>query len=197
MHGTINRGLQAYVCEIFGAEVWEEACTRAQLSNFNFEPMLTYDDEITDQLLNALRQVLGRNRSELLEDFGTFVVSESTLQSVRKLLRFGGETFVEFLHSLEDVQGRAKVALPDLDVPQFELDVHSDNEFTLNYRFEKLGFGAVFLGLLRGMADDYGALILVDHYPKQQGNADVDKFNISVMHVGPPNTVHDTMTVTP
>ncbi len=197
MHGTINRGLQAYVCEIFGSDVWEEACTRAQLSSFNFEPMLTYDDDDTDKLLNALRQVLGRTRSELLEDFGTFVVSESRLQSVRKLLRFGGETFVEFLHSLEDVQGRAKVALPDLDVPQFQLDVHSDSEFTLNYRFEKLGFGAVFLGLLRGMADDYGALILVDHYPNQQGKVDLDKFNISVMHVGLPDAVLDSVMVTP
>lgn len=77
--------------------------------------MLTHDDEITDRVLDALTKVLGRERSDLLEDFGTFVVSDSTLQPVRKLLRFGGGNYVGFLHSLEDVHDRAKIALPDLD----------------------------------------------------------------------------------
>ena len=157
MHGTINRGLQCFVCDIFGSETWEDACGRAELTNYNFETMLTYDDDVTDRVIDALTRVLGRERADVLEDFGTFVVSESRLQSVRKLLRFGGENFVEFLHSLEDVHDRAKIALPDLDVPQFELEIQADNQFVLHYQFEKLGFGAVFLGLLRGMADDYGA----------------------------------------
>ncbi len=195
MHGTINRGLQAYVCEIFGKEVWEDTCSRAELSSYNFETMLTYDDEITDRVLDGLTKVLGRERSDLLEDFGTFVVSESTLQSVRKLLRFGGENYVEFLHSLEDVHDRAKIALPDLDVPQFELEARSDTEFVVNYRFEKLGMGAVFLGLLRGMADDYGALILIDHIPKRDGDIDVDQFEISLLHMGWPEVAHDSLAV--
>jgi hypothetical protein len=195
MHGTINRGLQAYVCEIFGKEVWEDSCSRAELSSYNFETMLTYDDEITDRILDGLTKVLGRERSDLLEDFGTFVVSETTLQSVRKLLRFGGENYVEFLQSLEDVHDRAKIALPDLDVPQFELESHSENQFVLNYRFEKLGMGAVFLGLLRGMADDYGALILIDHIPKRDGNVDVDQFEISLLHMGWPEFSHDNLAV--
>jgi hypothetical protein len=157
--------------------------------------MLTYDDEITDRILDGLTKVLGRDRSDLLEDFGTFVVSETTLQSVRKLLRFGGENYVEFLQSLEDVHDRAKIALPDLDVPQFELESHSENQFVLNYRFEKLGMGAVFLGLLRGMADDYGALILIDHIPNRDGDVDVDQFEISLLHMGWPEVSHDNLAV--
>lgn len=195
MHGTINRGLQAYVCEIFGTEIWEDTCNRAGLSSFNFETMLTYDDDITDSVLEGLTIVLGRDRSDLLEDFGTFVVSESTLQSVRKLLRFGGENYVEFLHSLEDVHDRAKIALPDLDVPQFELVVRSETDFVLNYRFEKLGMGAVFLGLLRGMADDYGALILIDHIPKRAGDFDIDQFEISLLHMGWPEVALNSLVV--
>jgi hypothetical protein len=195
MHGTINRGLQAYVCEIFGKEVWEDTCGRAELGSYNFETMLTYDDEITDRVLDGLTKVLGRERADLLEDFGTFVVSESTLQSVRKLLRFGGENDVEFLQSLEDVHDRAKIALPDLDVPEFELDTKSETDFVLNYRFEKLGLGAVFLGLLRGMADDYGALILIDHTPKRSGDMDVDQFEISLLHMGWPEVAQETLAV--
>lgn len=193
MHGTINRGLQTYVCDIFGTETWEDACAQAELASFNFETMLSYDDEITDRVIDALTRVLGRERADVLEDFGTFVVSESRLQSVRKLLRFGGENYVEFLHSLEDVHDRAKIAMPDLDVPQFELEIKSETEFVLHYSFEKLGFGAVFLGLLRGMADDYGALILIDHIPERAGGVDIDTFEISLLHLGWPEMALDQM----
>ncbi|WP_069300890.1 heme NO-binding domain-containing protein [Neptunicoccus sediminis] len=191
MHGTINCGLQVYVCEIFGPDIWEDSCARAGLSGFSFETMLTYDDALTERLLTALTQVLGRDRADLLEDFGTFVVSEDRLKSVRKLLRFGGESYVEFLQSLEDVHDRAKIALPDLDVPRFELETHGGDRFTVHYKFEKLGFGAVFLGLLRGMADDYGALILIDHIPVPEENWDKDRFEISMMKLSVPDALQD------
>lgn len=189
MHGTINCGLQIYVCEIFGADMWEESCTHAGLSGFSFETMLTYEDSLTERLLSALTHVLGRDRADLLEDFGTFVVSEERLKPVRKLLRFGGESYVEFLQSLEDVHDRAKIALPDLDVPRFELENHGGDRFTVHYSFEKLGFGAVFLGLLRGMADDYGALILIDHIPAKGHECDKDRFEISLMQLTVPDAL--------
>ena len=187
MHGLVNRGLQAYVRDIFTPEIWEDACTAAGLSFFNFETMLTYEDGITDRLVDAVAQALGRKRPEVLEDFGTYVVSEEKLSAVRKLLRFGGEDFEEFLHSLEDVHERAKIALPDLDVPQFELETLGEDSYRLHYRFHKRGFGAVFLGLLRGMADDYGALVLIDHAPVPREDGDADTFDISILHLGWPD----------
>ncbi|MCP5072149.1 MAG: heme NO-binding protein [Rhodobacteraceae bacterium] len=184
MHGMFNRGLQCYVRDIFGPHVWEETCTRAELPFFNFETMLPYDDDITEAVLTSLSAVLDRPRNEVLEDFGTYVVSEARLSAVRKLLRFGGDTFEEFLHSLEDVHDRAKLALPDLDVPHLRLEPHSETQLTLHYRFAKLGFGTVFLGLLRGMADDYGALVVIDHICNRKGAIDADRFEISLMHLG-------------
>ncbi len=183
MHGMINRGLQCYVRDIFGSEVWEETCSRAELPFFNFETMLHYGDDVTETVLDTLSAVLERPRDELLEDFGTYVVSEKHLHSVRNLLRFGGDTFEEFLHSLEDVHDRAKMAMPDLDVPHLRLQPLSDTRFTLHYRFAKLGYGSVFLGLLRGMADDYGALVVIDHICERKGPVDADRFEISLMHL--------------
>ena len=90
MHGMINRGLQHYVSSIFGPEVWETTCAEARLSFFNFETMLEYDDETTGRVLVALSQVLKRPTAEVLEDFGTYVVSEGELSPIRRLLRFGG-----------------------------------------------------------------------------------------------------------
>lgn len=181
MHGIFNRGLQSYVRDIFGPEIWEACCRQAELQFFNFETMLKYDDGVTDRVIKALTQVLGRPRDELLEDFGTYVVSEEHLASVRRLLRFGGETYEEFLHSLEDLHDRAKMAIPDLDVPRLRLTAHPGDCFTLHYSFAKQGYGSIFLGLLRAMADDYGALVVVDHLAQRQGDLDTDMFEISLL----------------
>ena len=191
MHGMVNRGLQSYVRTIFSFELWEDVCTQAGLSFFNFETMLTYDDEVTDRIIDAIAQQLSRSREEILEDFGTFVVAEKDHSAVRRLLRFGGEDYVEFLFSLEDVHDLASVVLPELDVPRFELTAHDETSYTLDYRFEKVGFGAVFLGLLRAMADDYGALVLIDHHPQSGQNADRDRFDIQVLHLGWPDQAMD------
>ncbi|MBV1865937.1 MAG: diguanylate cyclase [Rhodobacteraceae bacterium] len=181
MHGIFNRGLQSYVRDIFGPEIWEACCTQAGLSFFNFETMLKYDDGVTDRVIEALTQVLGRPRDELLEDFGTYVVSEEHFASVRRLLRFGGETYEEFLHSLEDLHDRAKMAIPDLDVPRLRLTAHPGDCFTLHYHFAKQGYGSIFLGLLRAMADDYGSLVVVEHLSQQKGDLDADLFEISLL----------------
>ncbi len=183
MHGMFNRGLQCFVRDIYGAEVWEETCLRAELPYFNFETMLHYEDSVTDRVLQTLAKVIGRTVDELLEDFGTYAVSEERLAIVRRLLRFGGDTYEEFLHSLEDVHDRAIMALPDLDMPYLRLTPHSDKEFTLHYRFAKQGYGSFFLGLLRGMADDYGALVVISHEPCRRGTLDTDRFGISLMQL--------------
>ena len=183
MHGMFNRGLQCFVRDIYGAEVWEETCLRAELPYFNFETMLHYEDSVTDRVLQTLAKVIGRTVDELLEDFGTYAVSEERLAIVRRLLRFGGDTYEEFLHSLEDVHDRAIMALPDLDMPYLLLTPHSDKEFTLHYRFTKQGYGSFFLGLLRGMADDYGALVVISHEHCRRGTLDTDRFGISLMQL--------------
>lgn len=36
MHGMINRGLQCYIRDIHGVDVWEETCERAKLPFFQF-----------------------------------------------------------------------------------------------------------------------------------------------------------------
>ena len=85
-----------------------------------------------------------RLRAEILEDFGTFIVSEHCSPAVKKLLRLGDEAFVEFLHSLEDVYDRVQIVIPDLETPSMRLEVRSSVEYVLRYEFYKCGFGAVF-----------------------------------------------------
>jgi hypothetical protein len=125
--------------------------------------MLAYDDALTDAVLNAAARALDRPREALLEDLGTYLVSHPNLEPLRRLLRFGGVSFVDFLHSLDDLPERGRLAVPDLELPRFELHPLSAQQFLLRCTAPRPGFGHVMVGVLRAMADDYGALAMLDY----------------------------------
>jgi hypothetical protein len=163
MHGLVNRSMEVFLRHTYGGAVWTDIAREAQLGFDSFESMLTYDDALTERVIRAASRQLRRPRDAFLEDLGTFLVSHPTLERLRRLLRFGGVDFVEFLHSLDDLQGRGQLALPDLDLPRLELSALACDRYTLTCTSPLRGSGHVIVGLLRAMADDYGALVLLEH----------------------------------
>jgi len=135
----------------------------ANLGLVEFEAMLMYDDTMTTQILEAMGTELDRPLPEVLEDLGTYLVSNPNTEALRRLLRFGGVNYVEFLHSLDDLPDRARLAVSDLYLPALELEEHAQNEFTLTCHPGLPGFESVMIGVLRAMADDYGALAMLEH----------------------------------
>ena len=163
MHGLINRSIQNFVCDSYGPANWAEAARLAGLEFTEFESVLSYPDTITPAVLDAVCDVLDRPREEVMEDVGTYLVSHPTYEAVRRLLRFGGVNFSDFLHSLDDLPARARLALADLELPGIELREHADGQFSLLCEAPVAGYGHLMMGVLRVMADDYGALVLLDH----------------------------------
>jgi len=161
MHGLINRAIQSFVCATYGQPCWQRATEVAGLGFVEFEPMLTYDAELSTRVLNALCTHLNRPRAEFLEDLGTYLVSHPNTEGLRRLLRFGGVTYVEFLHSLDDLSDRARLAVSDLNLPTLELREQSPTDYTLHCHPGLPGYASVMTGVLRAMADDYGALVML------------------------------------
>lgn len=178
MHGMINRGLQGFVHDYYGAKKWEEVCVAANLPFYSFETLVQYDDDVTSRLLETLCVILDRSKHDILEDFGTYVVTDERLLGIRRLLRFGGETYVDFLMSLEDVSARFKVAMPFLQAPTLTVEERTDKDYSVHYEYCKPGYGPVLLGLLRAMADDYEALVTIDHCEKLKGPVQRDRFDV-------------------
>jgi hypothetical protein len=147
----------------YGNAVWLDVARDAQLGFESFEAMLVYDDRLTDQVLAAASRKLNLPREAILEDMGIFLVADPALERLRRLLRFGGVTFVDFLYSLDDLPARGRLALPDLDLPTLRLGGNDRDRFTLTCLSPFRGVGHVGVGLLRAMADDYGALVVIDH----------------------------------
>jgi len=166
MHGLVNRAIERFVRDTYGRETWLGMIGGLDLGYSEFEAMLVYEPQVTVQVLHATSQALHRSVDEVLEDIGTFLVSHPNTAAVRRLLRFSGETFEDFLHSLDDLPDRARLAVSDLTVPGLELVDQSTDVFCLhvyNPDGATVRFGPVILGLLRAMADDYGALVVLEY----------------------------------
>lgn len=172
MHGLINRALQTFVCQTYGGDCWTRVTDSADLGFSEFEAMLMYEEDQTLRVLAALCAELGRPESEVLEDLGTYLVSNPAVESLRRLLRFGGVTYVEFLHSLDDLPDRARLAVDDLVLPNMDLREQICGRFSLSCGAGVPGFGWVMMGVLRTMADDYGALVFLEHEGRR-GQVDV------------------------
>jgi len=169
MHGLINRAIQSFFCVTYGDARWKRVTRIAELGFTDFEPMLTYDDDQFERLVSAISREAGRPREDLFEDLGTFLVSHPDFEALRRLLRFSGQTYVDFLYSLDDLADRVRLAVSDLVLPQLELREHTPGLFSLLCQPGLPGFGSVLVGLLRAMADDYGALVMLDHRGRRDG----------------------------
>ena len=185
MHGMINRVIERFARDTYGREFWIGVTRRLALDYTEFEPMLTYEAELTQALLADIAAALDKPRDEVLEDIGTYLVSHPNVEALRRLLRFGGVTFLDFLHSLDDLPERARLAMSDLSLPALELRDYGPHSFGLTVGTGSGtgkgagaempdGFGHVIVGLLRAMADDYGALVMLDHKGLRDGVEIID-----------------------
>ena len=163
MHGLINKAIQCFVLDTYGRETWREMAQSAALPVMQFEAMLIYEDTLTEQALDATARFLDKPRTDVLEDIGTYLASHPNVEALRRLLRFGGAHFIEFLYSLDDLHDRARLAVDDLELPRLTLVRHTENNYSLLCGAAFPGWGHVLVGILRVMADDYGALACLEH----------------------------------
>lgn len=165
MHGLINRSVQCFIRDTYGPSVWAGVAREARLDAGVTDPMLMLRAAtgLTSSLIDAAQHVLGHPRETILEDLGTYLASHANMMVVRRLLRFGGVDFVEFLHSLRDLHERARLAVDDLSLPTMDLSEQGDGDYRLTCSVPMPGIGYVIMGLLRAMADDYGALVILEH----------------------------------
>lgn len=166
MYVLINRALEGFLRDTYGAEAWEaiESIADSEVEFFDFDageadPVTGFD---FGSILAAAVELLGKARSDVLEDLGTYLVSHPNMDALRRLLRFSGVTFPDFLHSLDDLPDRARLAVSDLRLPSLELLETGPLEYDLLVARNEFDFGHILVGVIRAMADDYGSLAMID-----------------------------------
>ncbi len=162
MHGLVNRAIEGFVRGCYGPQMWHDIAREAGLGFDEFEAMLHYDDALTDRVLERLADRLDQPVPMILENLGHYLVADPKAGAVRRLLRFGGAGFVDFLHSLDDLPDRARLAVDDLELPELVLHTAPRGRFSLICRGAHPGYPHVMIGILRAMADDYGSLATIE-----------------------------------
>jgi len=162
MHGLVCCAIQGFLQETYGARLWRDVRSGAGLAFESFEPMLRYKSEMAERLLASACARLDKPVAALLEDVGTWIVTHSSDGAVRRLLRFGGADFREFLLSLDELPGRIQMTIPDIDVPQFHLNELDGARVELVLSWNEVNLSAFILGAIRAISDDYGALVLME-----------------------------------
>ena len=164
MHGLCSRALHCCLRDRYGDALWRDVATKAGLPEAvraeGFDALRSYDDALGAALLEAAAAVTGHEAEALLEDLGTYLVSHPSCAALRRLLRFTGPDFIGFLHGLEELPHRVRLAVDDLHLPDIRVQAERGCwRITVGSGLD--GFAAVLTGTIRAMADDYGTLALL------------------------------------
>lgn len=162
MHGMICKSLEAFLIASHGPALWDRVRRKAGLRDLRFETMRTYEDAVFARVLGAAAGVLDQSEASVMEDVGTFICTHPPLEAVRRLFRFCGTTFRDFLHSLDEIDARARMALPDLALPSYSLHPLGDDRYEVRSHWSLPGACGVLTGVLRVLASEYGALVVID-----------------------------------
>ena len=162
MHGLINRSIEGFLRDTYGDAFWRAVAEASGIDPRGFQTIREYPDALSHALINNAALRLDKPETELLEDLGAWL---ARLESIRRLLRFSGRDFGEFLMTLDELPGRAHMVIPDLGMPRMQVTACSGNPAGGAIRvlmpdcFQE--WRSVMAGLIRAMADDYGALGLI------------------------------------
>ena len=162
MHGIICKAVETFLSVQYGEDAWRRAADAAGCDVRRFETVESYDDAMMADLIAEAADGIDTDPAALLEDLGTWLCTHPPLEPVRRLFRFSGSTFQEMLFSLDEVHERARLALPDLDVPIYSLIDLGDGQYRVASTWMTPGAGSVLIGILRAMADDYGVLAFLE-----------------------------------
>lgn len=174
MHGLMNRAIQNFICDTYGHAMWDSVVKQAAIGISEFEAMLIYDDPLTEKVLDGACHCLSKTRASVLEDIGTYLISDPQIDAPRRLLRFSGISYEDFLLSLDELPDRAKLAISDLTLPKLELCCLDSGGYVLLVDAKPQGFGHVMVGVLRALADDYGALVMLEHHGTFHGQEKIE-----------------------
>ncbi|MDB6176956.1 heme NO-binding domain-containing protein [Paracoccus sp. Z330] len=160
MQQLIIRAIEEFLRQTYGEKLWLRAVDRGMEHDRRSIDLASAAPKglSVERLVTCAAIELDKSPQELMEDGGAWLARR---EAFRRLLRFSGRDFKDFLLSLEELPGRAHFVAPDLAMPDISVSLCADGEFTLRLPEGTWGWAPLLGGVVRAMADDYGALGLI------------------------------------
>ena len=162
MHGLVNRFVEEFLRARYGEGVWREVAVACGVDAQGFHSWRAQPDAVTARLIARAARRVAVRPSDLAEDAGAWLAQ---VEAIRRLLRFGGRDYGEFLQSLDQLPGRAEMVVRGLGLPPLRVSETSGDAFRITLPGGHRLWICAMAGILRQMADDYGALALITTGP--------------------------------
>lgn len=154
MNRLIDHALRAFLVKTYGQDLVQHVS--GETDGLRFRPELPVVEFATTGLSTAASH-LSKAPCEMFEDLGAWLTQ---IEPIRRLLRFSGRDFHDFLLRLEELPGRAHLVLPKLGVPPLVIEAQDHCVWLIMPR-PVPAWQHLLTGLVRSMADDYGALCVI------------------------------------
>lgn len=154
MNRLIDHALRAFLARTYGPDLARFVADETDV--LRALPELPVVEFATAGLSRAANYV-SKPTSEMFEDLGAWM---TRIEPIRRLLRFSGRDFHDFLLRLEELPGRSHLVLPRLGVPALTIKAE-DRSVWLIMADPAPAWQHLLMGIVRSMADDYGALCVI------------------------------------
>ena len=189
MDGLIAKSVLHFLEAAHGVQCREAIASEVDTSASDLQSIGQHDTARALEFVACAARNLNRETSEIWEDIGTHLVTHPDLETVRRLLRFGGADFKEFLWSLDDLYDRAQLAVRGMDLPNLRLEPMDATLYSLRVSWPVVATsdqevaGPLVLGALRAMADDYGALVFLELVSNQSAD-EAARIEVNLLEAG-------------
>ena len=78
---------------------------------------------------------------------------------------------------------RMIMSLPELRPPSFDVEFITDDQLLLHYHSDRNGLAPMVVGLLHGLALEFGQKIAVQHQARKDAGSDHDIFLVDLLEV--------------
>lgn len=161
MHRLVIRAVEEFLRDTYGDALWTRVLADSEADSpvhagGSVSSARRYQAE---RLIPLAAERLEKPVGELFEDLGAWLARR---EAIRRLLRFSGRDFEDFVMSLEELPGRAHFVIPDLRMPRIEVVHEAGGTLRLVLPHSATGWTEMFAGVLRVMADDYGVLGVIE-----------------------------------
>lgn len=154
MHGIIHLELQQFVQQHFGEQAWQKLVRAAGLEQEIYTPLRAYPDSHVVRLVHEAERMTQLPASELLEQFGEYLVP-TYLRIYGALLKPSWRTLEVLEHTEETIHRVVRTRQPGALPPRLTTRRTGAREVHINYESERR-LCAVARGIVRGVAGHFG-----------------------------------------
>ncbi|KAF6772863.1 hypothetical protein AHF37_07831 [Paragonimus kellicotti] len=184
MYGLLIIGVQHFIEEYYGSEIWPVVVQRSGLGTLTYQTQKVYSEAVIERLIETLGDVTGRPVAELRYQNGLYFASFTTQHGYDKLLRVQGRSFIHFLRNLDNLHEHLRFSYPKIRPPSFFILSDSPDLIKLVYSSKRLGFEDYVRGQLVTLAKSFFNLNITVTLVSREDEGSVHHITYDITHDG-------------